>query len=367
MNGSSIVAPSESAAAAPRTRSCSATSRAGRSLISPAERQRHLGQHAAVEHRQLSAADLGQAGDGRGHVGGVGRRRPRSCARRARPSRRSRRGGARSRSRSRGRCGRSRGGARRTAAWATSTPSAPSVSSRRAGREAAALDADREHAGAGRVPEHQRRRVRRRADVHGAAHQLRDGRRGYDAVERPPARGDEPAGLPHPRRLPACRARRSTGRRPGGRARGSRGARSRGSGPGACSRAAARRSRDTPAPTASRAQSLTCPRLEQRVGLAVVGAEGGELGAVADDVGRERLEVLARRALADEDPHPLAALLGRLLELGALVVGLDAGREVGVERPAARRPGCGRRPGASRRPRRARASRDRRRSRPGSS
>jgi hypothetical protein len=73
---------------------------------------------------------------------------------------------------------------------------------------------------------------------------------------------------------------------------------------------------------------------KESVGLAVVGAEGGQVGAVLDHVGDQCLEVLARRALADEQPHPLLAAFVRVLEPGGLVVGLGAGGQVGVERPA---------------------------------
>ena len=73
---------------------------------------------------------------------------------------------------------------------------------------------------------------------------------------------------------------------------------------------------------------------QQRVRLAVVRAEGGEVGPVANDVGNERLEVLARRPLADEHPHALLPTLDRLLERRRLVVRLDARGQVGVQRPA---------------------------------
>ena len=39
----------------------------------PTDRQRHLGEHATVEHRDLTAAELGEPGDGDGHVGRSGR------------------------------------------------------------------------------------------------------------------------------------------------------------------------------------------------------------------------------------------------------------------------------------------------------
>ena len=72
-------------------------------------------------------------------------------------------------------------------------------------------------------------------------------------------------------------------------------------------------------------------RAQQRVGLAVVGAERRQLGAVLQHVRDQRLEVLAGRALTDEDPHALAPPLDHLLERRRLVVGLDAGGQVGVE------------------------------------
>ena len=75
--------------------------------------------------------------------------------------------------------------------------------------------------------------------------------------------------------------------------------------------------------------------LTDRVRFAVVAAERDAVGAVPQDRGDQLEQVLARGALPDEDPHSLPALLLRLVEERALVVGLDAGREVGVERPSA--------------------------------
>ena len=50
---------------------------------------------------------------------------------------------------------------------------------------------------------------------------------------------------------------------------------------------------------------------------------------------RQQVAQVARvRGLADQHPHPAAALLQRLLERRRLVVGADAGRDVGVQRAA---------------------------------
>ncbi len=75
--------------------------------------------------------------------------------------------------------------------------------------------------------------------------------------------------------------------------------------------------------------------LADGVGLAVVAAERDPRGAVAQDRRDQLEQVLARRALPDEHPHALAALLLELVEAGALVVGLDPGREVRVQHAAA--------------------------------
>ena len=48
-------------------------------------------------------------------------------------------------------------------------------------------------------------------------------------------------------------------------------------------------------------------------------------------VGIERAKVARSRTFTDEYPHALPALLLRLVELRALVVGLDSGREVCIE------------------------------------
>ncbi len=85
--------------------------------------------------------------------------------------------------------------------------------------------------------------------------------------------------------------------------------------------------------------------LEDRVRLAVVAAQRDPLGAVPEH-GRDQVgEVLAGRALPDEDPHALAALLLRFVEHRALVVRLDPGGQVGVELPARTGRARGRRPG----------------------
>ena len=107
------------------------------------------------------------------------------------------------------------------------------------------------------------------------------------------------------------------------------------------------------------------PEPQQRVGLAVVGAERRQLGAVLDHVRDQRVEVLARRALADEQPHALLPPLVRRPRAG-WSRGPTRRRRPGRRRaPGPRRPGCARPRAGGRRRRCARASPGRRRSRPG--
>ena len=75
--------------------------------------------------------------------------------------------------------------------------------------------------------------------------------------------------------------------------------------------------------------------LDDEIGLAVVGAERAALGAISLDQRKQVTEVARDRGLAEQHPHPKAALLQRLLEGHGLVVGADTGRHVGVERWAA--------------------------------
>ena len=70
---------------------------------------------------------------------------------------------------------------------------------------------------------------------------------------------------------------------------------------------------------------------EDEIGFPVVAAEGDVAGPATDHHRDEVGEVAARRTLPDEHPHALASLLVGFVELGALVVGLDPGRQVGVE------------------------------------
>ena len=70
------------------------------------------------------------------------------------------------------------------------------------------------------------------------------------------------------------------------------------------------------------------------VRLTVVRAEQAVRDPVLEHQGEEGLEVPRRRALADHDPHPQAALLERLLVRRAFVVAADPGREVRVQRGA---------------------------------
>ena len=73
---------------------------------------------------------------------------------------------------------------------------------------------------------------------------------------------------------------------------------------------------------------------EQQVGLAVVGAERAVLGPVPRHQRQQVAQVARVRRLADQHPHAAAALLERLCERRRLVVGADAGGDVGVERAA---------------------------------
>ena len=222
MNGSSTVTPSESAAAAPRTRSCVGD----------------LGGRAGRSSARRAAA---------GPRPGRARRAPRAGRRRSRPGGRRRRPCRSPRRRRRRRVVRVVRDGRGDRAAAQPEPG--DVAEPDAAGRAVALD-DGERGRRRRRPRpasSSRRRVvrlrlstptastrvpagwlstsdrggRRRADVHGAAHQRRDGRGGHGAVERR-ARPRRPAGRPAtPAAAARCRARRSRGRRPGGRGRGS--------------------------------------------------------------------------------------------------------------------------------------------------
>ncbi len=73
--------------------------------------------------------------------------------------------------------------------------------------------------------------------------------------------------------------------------------------------------------------------------IAVVGAEGDPRPGQIGEQRRQCRDVLGDRALAHQDEHALGQLLAGLLELGALVVGADAGGQIGVERQAAQQGG----------------------------
>ena len=62
-------------------------------------------------------------------------------------------------------------------------------------------------------------------------------------------------------------------------------------------------------------------------------AMNGELRSVIK--GRERMQVLAHRALADQHRHALGELLAALGQVRHLVVGADAGAEIAVQPVAA--------------------------------
>ena len=69
--------------------------------------------------------------------------------------------------------------------------------------------------------------------------------------------------------------------------------------------------------------------------IAIVGAEGDERRVSLGDDGAKRVQVLAHRAFANEELHPLGELLSRLGKVGDLVVGAHAGAQVAIEGGAA--------------------------------
>ena len=82
------------------------------------------------------------------------------------------------------------------------------------------------------------------------------------------------------------------------------------------------------------AHRVEMPFADQRVGLAVVRAERAVLGAVPADELEQRAQVARVGRLADEHPQAAPPLLQRLLPGRRLVVRVDAGGHVGVERAA---------------------------------
>ena len=73
--------------------------------------------------------------------------------------------------------------------------------------------------------------------------------------------------------------------------------------------------------------------------IAVVGAERDPRPGQVGEQRGERRDVLGDRALAHQDEHALGQLFAGLIELGALVVGADAGGQIAVERQAAQQGG----------------------------
>ena len=65
--------------------------------------------------------------------------------------------------------------------------------------------------------------------------------------------------------------------------------------------------------------------------VAVVGAEGGALGAVLDEEGQRPGEIASGRALADEYPHAESALLKEQFGVAGLVIARGACDKVGGE------------------------------------
>ena len=91
---------------------------------------------------------------------------------------------------------------------------------------------------------------------------------------------------------------------------------------------------ETPSSTATRHIWSMWPCAVEEVRLAVVGAERAVLGPVLADQRQQVAQVARVGGLAQQHPHAAAALLERLVERRRLVVGADAGGDVGVERPA---------------------------------
>ena len=71
--------------------------------------------------------------------------------------------------------------------------------------------------------------------------------------------------------------------------------------------------------------------LKQVVRMFVIGAEHAALGVLRREQRGQRLKVPRRRALADHDELTAAQLGQRVLDVGALVVGIDARSDVRVE------------------------------------
>ena len=76
-------------------------------------------------------------------------------------------------------------------------------------------------------------------------------------------------------------------------------------------------------------------RVEQCLWFTIVGAKRYTVGTVHEDGADQVGEVARGRAFSYEDPHCLASFFLGLADLGALVVGLDARGEVGVEQAPA--------------------------------
>jgi hypothetical protein len=199
MNGSSTVTPSRRAATAPSASSAEATSPAGMSLISPASGSASSAA-TPVEHGHLSAAQLGQAGDGDRHVGPRGtdaddvvgvvgdggrERAARESEARGKPA------------------ADTSGGVMALDDRGVGQVVLADHNLARERRQAVALHADRAYPGPRRQVEHEVLGRRQASDVDRVAQQLRDRRRrdrsGFDL----PAAGHERAGAPdvvwHPR------------------------------------------------------------------------------------------------------------------------------------------------------------------------
>ena len=71
--------------------------------------------------------------------------------------------------------------------------------------------------------------------------------------------------------------------------------------------------------------------VQQITGVSVIGTEHCSVTVRRLTKGEKRVEVFCRRALADHDPLTARELLDRFLRVGALVIGADACRDIGVK------------------------------------
>ena len=197
-------------------------------------------------------------------------------------------------------------------------------------RQAAALDTHRAHARPRCVRQDELLRGGQRPDVHRPAHQLGDGRCRDHAGHDRTVGGHQPARLPDARRPPRPELVEAEDVRLHAGAEAAEPVKAVVAGRvGGCEQE--RVDLGQPGRHREPRAVVDVAGAQQRVGLAVVGAERREVRAMLEHVGEQRLEVLAGRALADEHPHALAPALDDLVQRRRLVVGLDARCEIGIE------------------------------------